>query len=92
MEEFDAADDSCLLHIGVYISHPDIDCLSHVLDHSLEFEGAQRAEGQPANFAVLSFEIHQEGIDGKDCQLLVLLSVVSQVEIDHLLHDEIIGV
>jgi len=36
-------------------------------------------------------DVHPEGVDGKDCKFLVLLSVVNEVEIDHLLHDNILS-
>ena len=52
-----------------------------------KFEGAEGTESETADLAIDTLQVHEEGVDSKDCEFLILLSVVSQVEVDHLLHD-----
>ena len=91
MEELDAADDGGLLDIWVRVGQADIDCLLDILSDALELERTERTQSQAANLLVVALQVHQESIDGQNCQLLVLLCVVCQVEVDHLLHDHVIG-
>ena len=91
MEELDAADDGGLLDIWVRVGQADIDCLLHILSNTIELERAKRAQRQATNLLVVALEVHEESVDRQDGQFLVLLSVVRQVQVDHLLHDHVVG-
>ena len=91
MEELDAADDGGLLDIWVGVGQADIDCLLHILSNAIELQRAKRSQRQASNLLVVALQVHEESVDRQDGQLLVLLSVVRQVKVDHLLHDHVIG-
>ena len=91
MEELDAADDGGLLDIWVRVGQADIDCLLHILSNTIELERAKRAQRQATNLLVVALEVHEESVDRQDGQFLVLLSVVRQVQVDHLLHYHVVG-
>ncbi len=91
VEQLDATDDASLFHIRVTVCEADVDGLLHIFGHSLEFQRAERAQGQASDLGVLALQVHQEGVDGEDGKLLVLLSIVRQIKVDHLFHDHVVG-
>lgn len=66
-----------------------MDSLLQVLGYALESERAEGAKGKTPDFVVRLLDVHPERVDGEDRELLVLLSVIDQVEVDHLLHNHV---
>ena len=91
MVELDATDDGSLLNIGVNIIQAFLDSLLQVLSHSIKPEGTQASQSESSDLVIIHLlDVHPESVNGKDCKFLVLLSIVYEVEIDHLLHDNIL--
>jgi len=40
---------------------------------------------------IWSLEVHEESVDSEDSQLLVLLSIVGEIKINHLFHDHVVS-
>ena len=92
MVELDAPDNGSLLNVGVNVIQTFLDSLLQVLSDSIKPEGTQASQGESSDLVVVHLlDVHPEGVNGKDCKFLVLLSVVNEVEIDHLLHDNILS-
>ena len=87
MEKLDATNDCRFLHVGIRVLNSNIDGLTHVFNDAIKLEGAEGTESETADLAIDALQVHEEGVDSKDCEFLILLSVVGQVEVDHLLHD-----
>ena len=79
MEELDAANDGGLLNVGIRIYDTYINGLLNVFCNSIELERTERTQGKAANLLIWTFKVHEERVNSKNCQLLVLLSVVCQV-------------
>ena len=88
--ELDAANNCGFLDVGVLVLKADVNSLLHVFKDTIKLETAQRSECEASNLSINNFHIHEESVDGKNSKLLVLLSIISQVEIDHFLHHDIV--
>lgn len=76
--ELDAPDNGSLLNVGVNVIQTFLDSLLQVLSDSIKPEGTQASQGESSDLVVVHLlDVHPKGVDGKDCQLLVLLSVVN---------------
>jgi hypothetical protein len=90
--ELDAPNDGSLLNIGVNIIQAFLNSLLQVLSDSIKSEGTQASQGESSDLMIVHLlDVHPEGVNGKDCKFLVLLSVINEVEIYHLLHDNILS-
>lgn len=91
MVKLDTTDYCCLLNIGINIMQTLLDSLLKILSHTVKSKRTQASESEASNFVVLLLYVHPKGIDSKDSKLLVLLSIVYQIEVYHFLHDNILS-
>ena len=91
MVKLDTPYDGSLFHIAVGILQADVDGLLHVFCDTLKLQLTERSESKTTNFAVRALDINEEGVDRQNSQILVLLSVVCQVEVNHFFHDNVVG-
>lgn len=91
VEVLHAPYDRRLLDVRVNVIKTLLQRVLHILVHAVELERAQRSQGQPSYLVIRGLQIHLEGVDCQNGQLGVLLGVVNQIQVNHLLGDNVVG-
>ena len=88
--KLDTANNCCLFNIGINIMQTLLDSLLKILSDAVKSERTQAYESKTSYFVVLLLNVHPKSIDSEDGKLLVLLSIVDEIQIYHLFHDDIL--
>lgn len=91
VEVLHAPYDRRLLDVRVNVIETLLQRVLHILVHAVELERAQRSQGQPSYLVIRGLQIHLKGVDCQNGQLGVLLGVVNQIQVNHLLGDNVVG-
>lgn len=91
MVEFEDPERGDHAHVGAPVLEPGAERGDEVLDEIGDAERAEAAEGESADHGVLVAAILLEEVDGEEGEVGVAAGVVADVEVAHLLEDDVGG-